>query len=393
MLAGIGDALKRRQGMIDQRVTIAIECESLEGQTWGVGRLVEKLIDALGDRESVRRQFRVTLYSNGPLPESLHYDEQLFTPRPVGLPALLGPSARSSFSIYYFVLLPLALRRDRPRAVFYPSYMLPVGAPRGSLVLLTDDVFREAEDPGLSWRHRLLYRLFSLGWARKHAGRVMTLSESSALHLTERGISRDRIVVNPLAVDPPRPDVTVAASTTFLWVGQAFPRRHLREALLAFAQIAELEPATFRIIGPDRYPTATVGPLVESINEKLGRAAVHWDPYVDDDDLAAAYASADAIVYVSATEAFGLPPLEALSYGTPGVLADTPINREIYGPHAFYVPEPITEAAIAAAMTASMHDSAQREAIATAAPSITARFAWGLYADRFLATMRALSAP
>ena len=350
-----------------------------------------KLIDSLGDRDAVRRQFRVTLYSNGPLPASVHSDAELFTTRAVGLPGRFGPDARSSFTIYYFLLLPLALRRDRPRAVFYPSYMLPVGAPRGSLVLLTDDVFREAEDPGLSWRHRLLYRLFSLGWARKHATRVMTLSESSADHLTHRGISRDRIVVNPLAVDAPRANVAATPSTTFLWVGQAFPRRHLREALLAFAQIAELEPATFRVIGPDRYPTPTVGALVETINEKLGRAAVHWDPYVDDDELVAAYASAGAIVYVSATEAFGLPPLEALSYGTPGVLADTPINRELYGPQAFYVPVPITEAAIAAAMSASMHDTAQREAIRAAAPSITARYAWGKYTDRFLAAMRDLS--
>ena len=40
------------------------------------------------------------------------------------------------------------------------------------------------------------------------------------------------------------------------------------------------------------------------------------------------------------------------------MLADTPVNRELYGPHAFYVPLPITEAAIAAAMRASMHDDA-----------------------------------
>ncbi|MGZ6972953.1 MAG: glycosyltransferase [Acidimicrobiia bacterium] len=392
VLAGIADALAKRWGMIDQRVTIGIECESLEGQTWGVGRIVEKLIEALGDRESVRERFRITLYSNGPLPASVHYDDRLFASRPVGLPALLGSSDRSSFSLYYFLLLPLALRRDRPRAMFYPSYMLPFGAPRRSLVLLTDDVFREAEDPGLSLRHRMLYRIFSLGWAKAHATRVMTLSEASAEHLADRGIERSRIVVNPPAVDAPRPDVAPAPFHTFLWVGQAFPRRHLREALRAFRTIADTEPATFRIIGPDRYPTPTVGPLVDDINRALGRPAVVWDEYVADDDLAAAYSSAGAIVYVSATEAFGLPPLEALSYGTPAVLADTPVNRELYGPHAFYVPHPITEAAIATTMRASMHDTARREAIRAAAGSITERYAWGRYSDRFLAAMTDLSA-
>ena len=118
-----------------------------------------------------------------------------------------------------------------------------------------------------------------------------------------------------------------------------------------------------------------------------------WDPYVADDELAAAYASAGAIVYVSATEAFGLPPLEALSYGTPAVLADTPVNRELYGPHAFYVPVPITEAAIAAAMTASMQDVARRAEIRDASRSITERFAWGRYSDRFLAAIDGAQAP
>ena len=187
-------------------------------------------------------------------------------------------------------------------------------------------------------------------------------------------------------------EVPAALATTFLWVGQAFPRRHLREALLAFTAITRTEPATFRIIGPDRYPAPTIGALVSAINETTDRPTVFWDTYVADDELAAAYASADVIVYVSATEAFGFPPLEALTYGTPAVLADTPVNRELYGPHAFYVPLPVTEAGLAAAMRASMHDAARRDEIRAAAPSITEQYAWSRYSDRFLAAMRDLSA-
>ena len=53
------------------------------------------------------------------------YDDRLFAPRPVGLPALLGHSARSSFSLYYFLLLPLALRRDRPARDLLPELHAP----------------------------------------------------------------------------------------------------------------------------------------------------------------------------------------------------------------------------------------------------------------------------
>ena len=80
--------------------------------------------------------------------------------------------------------------------------------------------------------------------------------------------------------------------------------------------------------------------------------------YVEEEELRAAYRSAGAIVDVSDTEGFGLPPLEALTYGTPAVLADTPANRELYGLDVFYVPVPITVAGIAAAMKRSTHDTA-----------------------------------
>src|SRR5205085_9520030 len=44
---------------------------------------------------------------------------------------------------------------------------------------------------------------------------------------------------------------------------------------------------------------------------------------VDDQELAALYAAADALVFPSDEEGFGLPPLEALACGTPVVAFDT----------------------------------------------------------------------
>lgn len=385
VIDGVRDARAGRFGAIQDTVELAIECSALEGPTWGVGRLVERLLRAIGDDPALAAGTHVTLYSNGPLPDTVEYDRRVFTNRP------LRKRPGGSFVLYYFALLPWALRRDQPGAVFYPAYMLPPGAPGPSLVLLTDDVFREARNPDLPWRSRVLYRLFSLGWARARATKVMTLSTASARALATMHVDPERIVVNEAAVDGPRADVRPSTPSTFLWVGQAFPRRHLREALGAFATIARQEPATFRVIGPDRYPEPTVGELAARINGDLGRDAITWEAFVTDDELAAAYAGADAIVYVSATEAFGLPPLEALAYGTPAVLADTPVNREIYGPHAFYVPVPVTEDGIAATMEASRHDRENRARIAAAAPAITRRFGWHRYAERFLAAMRELA--
>ena len=48
------------------------------------------------------------------------------------------------------------------------------------------------------------------------------------------------------------------------------------------------------------------------------------------------YAGAKALIYVSDREAFGLPPMEALSFGVPSVIADNELGHELFGEYAFY---------------------------------------------------------
>jgi glycosyltransferase involved in cell wall biosynthesis len=59
--------------------------------------------------------------------------------------------------------------------------------------------------------------------------------------------------------------------------------------------------------------------------------------YVPDDDLPALYSGADAFVFPSIYEGFGLPVLEARACGTPIVATDIPEIREAGGEDAVYV--------------------------------------------------------
>lgn len=52
--------------------------------------------------------------------------------------------------------------------------------------------------------------------------------------------------------------------------------------------------------------------------------------------LQTVYASATALVFPSEHEGFGLPPLEALACGTPVIVSNNSIFKEILGDHAFY---------------------------------------------------------
>jgi glycosyltransferase involved in cell wall biosynthesis len=77
-----------------------------------------------------------------------------------------------------------------------------------------------------------------------------------------------------------------------------------------------------------------VGPASRWAHELAG---VHLTGLVEDDDLAAIYSGARALVFPSDDEGFGLPPVEALACGTPVVVCDVPALREVLGERATFV--------------------------------------------------------
>jgi glycosyltransferase involved in cell wall biosynthesis len=98
---------------------------------------------------------------------------------------------------------------------------------------------------------------------------------------------------------------------------------------------------------------------------------------VDDDELAAIYSGAHALVFPSADEGFGLPPVEALACGTPVVASDVPALHEVLSDRATLIAPDDLDGLIATA------EAARRPA--PAAPSWTwedaAAATWEVYAE------------
>jgi glycosyltransferase involved in cell wall biosynthesis len=74
---------------------------------------------------------------------------------------------------------------------------------------------------------------------------------------------------------------------------------------------------------------------------------------VSDDDLAAIYTGAHALVFPSDDEGFGLPTVEALACGTPVVTTDIPVLREVLGDRATFVDAGDLEGLLAAGVAAT----------------------------------------
>jgi glycosyltransferase involved in cell wall biosynthesis len=215
--------------------------------------------------------------------------------------------------------------------------------------------------------------------AERHCRALITDSRFAQGELArELQIAPERLVPIPLGVNPPRPPAPVSLDveslTPFvLYVGTAERRKGFDVLLAAMARVAQERPnlslvVTTRLAGQfEPPPNVTV--------RELG--------YVDDDILAALYRRCALLAFPSRYEGFGLPMLEAMSYGAPVIASNAASLPEAAGEAAAYVPAG-DDAALAAAIARITGDESYAQELRRAGPARAAAFTWERTATRTL---------
>lgn len=119
-----------------------------------------------------------------------------------------------------------------------------------------------------------------------------------------------------------------------LALGSLEPRKNLGRLVKAWGNIQQELPDDLYLVLSGARGKSTVFRDV-SIDELPPR--VFFTGYVLDDYLPALYSGAKAFIYPSLYEGFGLPPLEAISCGTPLIISNTTCLPEIFGDAGIYI--------------------------------------------------------
>jgi len=392
-------------------IKIGIECENLEDpkSRWGIGKITLNLLQEFAKNPEWHKKYKLYLYFKSRVP-----DDDMFQSADWRTKFIIRIMGFPSFNIFYHILMPLRAMMDRVDWMFFPAYQLPPLYFGKSVVVLTEDAYYEYKYGSLPFRYKLSYRIFT-NWAAKFATKILAISETSKKEVVRvYKISPDKIFVNYLGIDFTKPTTYNLQPTTYsylLFVGQMFPRRHAKETILAFEKLLRqssgqvitehsnilenvgMSELKLIMVGPDKYSEPTINQLVAQVNKRLGREAIIHRDYVEDGELAELYAGAKALIYVSDREAFGLPPMEALSFGVPPIIADNELGHELFGArpektgslfgdYAFYSKSGGIDD-IKDAIQEVLINTEKTENIKNRGPEFIKKYNWKSFTDRF----------
>ncbi|MCB1228983.1 MAG: glycosyltransferase family 4 protein [Verrucomicrobiae bacterium] len=227
----------------------------------------------------------------------------------------------------------LALPRQigRDAVLFSPCNTGPISVKR-QFVVIHDAAVWDCPD-GFSGAFRQVYQQLLPRLAKRSLG-VATVSEFSRKQLAPRlGIPEEKILVLGNAVSKafsPNGNLNRPArdEIELLCVGSMDPRKNLARLVRAWLDLKK----------HDRLPENAVLNLVGGANprnfadfERAEDISLRWHGRVGDEELVRHYRHADAFIFPSTYEGFGLPPLEAMACGCPVLLSHAASLPEVGG--------------------------------------------------------------
>ncbi|TKJ30261.1 MAG: glycosyl transferase family 1 [Chloroflexi bacterium B3_Chlor] len=163
-----------------------------------------------------------------------------------------------------------------------------------------------------------------------------------------------------------------------LYLGGVDQRKNLETLLLAFATLAKHSSTEAQLVIAGRLPVqdSAFFPDPRPVVERLGlRDKVIFVGWVPEEDKPALYSDAALFVFPSLYEGFGLPPLEAMSCGTPLVVSNCSSLPEIVGEAAVLVDAHDADG-LAGAMAELLEDENRRRELAAKGLKRAQLFSW-----------------
>ncbi len=227
-----------------------------------------------------------------------------------------------------------------------PHFNVPILYRKKFIVTIHDLIHHDFSQESATTKNPLIYKLkrgaykYTIRNAVKKSQKIIVPSEFvKGQLLTKFGTDESKIKVIYEAAEEEyfnHQPSTISHQPSFLYVGNAYPHKNLNNLLDAF-----------RILTTNHQPPTTKLILVcprdifwqrlqKEIKSRNLEKTVEVKGYLDTGELSKLFQKAQAYVFPSLSEGFGIPGLNAMAAGVPVLASNIPTLQEIYQDAAVY---------------------------------------------------------
>lgn len=303
----------------------------------GLGRYVERLVENL-EKIDQANEYIIFLRK-----ENWDY----YTPKVSNFKKVLADYPW--YSLKEQIMMLWKIWREKIDLVHFPHFNIPIFCPTKFVATIHDLILLQFPTPRATTLGPLLYKIkyfgyrLVIGLGLRRAKKVITVSECTKKELVQYfKINPEKIAVTYEACDGveygqlkmPEKKILAKFGITkpyLLYVGNAYPHKNLEGLLKIFPKL-NLD-CQLVLVGREDYFYKR---MKEEIKGTPIEKNIIFTDFVSEAILADLYRNARVYVFPSFVEGFGLPGLEAMSYGLPLVASNSSCLPEIYGDGAVY---------------------------------------------------------
>lgn len=346
-----------------------------------------------------------------PEDEFIFLFDRPFDPRfvyaPNVTPLVLFPPARHPvlWWLWFEQAVPRALHRCQAEVFFSPDSYLSLRS-EVPMVMTCHDIVPLHHPEGLPLTTRLYYQHYLPRFLRR-ADHVLTVSEYVQHDIAQTltgvpgsgvpGVPLEKIsvvyngcreVFLPLAAGDKQAvrDKFSDGKPYFFYTGAIHPRKNIARLIRAFDLFKQRTLGTAKLLLAGRLAWQTEE-VTAALEQSPYRADIRLLGYVSEQDLARLMAAAHALAYVSLSEGFGLPMLEAMHTDTPVLAARATCLPEIADDAALLV-DPLSEDAIAQGLQQLWVEPDLAQTLIERGRVRRARFSWDVAAEQVYAALK-----
>jgi glycosyltransferase involved in cell wall biosynthesis len=279
-----------------------------------------------------------------------------------GLPRRYAPRNDRLFGnkfIWNLWTLPRYLKKN-PIDVYHTQYILPFFVPKSiKLITTIHDISFNFYPQFIKWTDLFFLKLL-IPWSLKRADKIVAVSEftkNEIIKYYEIAPEKIEVAYNAVGENFSVLDSSVSSASAeftrndnlgiirkkyslpgkfILYLGTMQPRKNLPILIEAYANLKEKLSGTKLVLAGKRNTHNEDDRIIMSIKKFNLEKDVVFTGYIDEKDKPAVFKAAQLFVFPSLYEGFGIPIIEAMSQGTPTLVSDIPVHKEVAQIAAIY---------------------------------------------------------